>query len=116
MFYFSRAASPELDLREFDSGQHAYIFCYEAMPHMFCDERKLLQGPLCWFDLSGSAANCHQHQVCVSGVQMIVCTDAWCAGVASLPRESDRAWLRDHSMLVDVTEPMGARGVSRVAV
>ena len=74
-----------------------------------CVQRKLFQGPPCWVDLDRGTTDCRKYQVFASGVEMIVCTNAWAEGVASLTPESDRAWLRDSSILLDVT---GARGVS----
>ena len=70
------------------------------------DQRKLFQAPPCWIDLGCSTTNCHKYRVFVSGVKLMVCTNSWHEACQQLRYESDKAWVRDNSVVVDVTEPL----------
>ena len=100
------AATPEPDLREFDSVVHKAILFDEASAAMVLSQRKLFQAPACLIDLGCSTTNCHKYQVFVSGVMMIVCSNTWSVQVHKLKHEGDAEWLRHNSVVVHVHAPL----------
>ena len=100
------SATPEPDLREFDSTVHKAILFDEASCTMVLSQRKLFQAPACLVDLGCSTTNCHKYQVFVSGVMMIVCSNTWSTQLQRLTHAGDAAWLRHNSVLVEVHEPL----------
>ena len=106
VFEVNCANTPEPDLRGFDPELHCGILFDEASPQLVSDQRKLFQAPPCWIDLGCSTTNCHKYRVFVSGAKLMVCTNSWHEACQSLRYESDKAWVRDNSVVVDVTEPL----------
>ena len=100
-FEVNCAATPEPDLRDFDSTAHQNIVFDEAPPEMVIRQKKLFQGPPVFVDLGSSATNCHGYKVFVSGTKMIICSNNWETKKSQLSVE-DREWLDRNSVYLNV--------------
>ena len=99
VFETNCACCPEPDLREFRSLYHDTILFDEASPEMVISQKKLFQGPPCFVELGCSSTNCHAYKVLVSGTRLVICSNGWTEALDMMPKESDRQWLVDNSLL-----------------
>ena len=106
-FLCSCANTSEPDLRAFEGPPFQMnIFFDEAGAKMVSDHRDLFQSLRHPIPLGHSATNCHAYTVNVCRVRMVLATNKWHESVAALTEPSDREWINNNVVVLEVQESL----------
>ena len=98
----------EPPLRSWDPAAKDAVLLDEASAALIVRNKKLMQGPPDPVELGSTQSNMFTYFVYVHKKKLIVSTNKWAEQLEQLP-ETDRRWLEDNQILIEVTEPLFIR-------
>ena len=105
-FFLSNcAAGNNPDLKQFKYGIHGLILFDEASCEMVLRERLLFQGSAEEVQLGTSSTNCHSYSVFLHRILIVLASNNWSQELQQVS-VSDRDWLNNNSVLINVTTPL----------
>ena len=99
-------------LRSFDRSRHKAVVFDEICDSAILNCKKMFQAGVDVNELSQSTCNQHAYRRWLYGIAMIVSCNTWLQGPL---RETDKAWLLENSIVLDVTAPMWVEAVGGAA-
>ena len=95
----------DICLDGFDCLRHRAILWDEASASLVCNNRKVVQHPLCTVDLGHSPTGAHVKRYFLGHSCSIIATNRWHEDLLKL-MAGDREWLCANTIVFDVTQPL----------